>query len=123
MRDLRHFPRSKIISRGNEIVVKGDTTDVIQIADILNSLIEHFHQFGKVTQENVRGYITQEKQEFIAEESADGILIYGTKGNPIKARTANQQKLVQAVKDDPFGPRLGTGMLVQFDHRCTPLRR
>src|SRR5689334_24694894 len=63
------FPRSKIISRGNEIVVKGDTTDVVQIADILNSLIEHFHQFGKVTQENVRGYITQEKQEFIGEDS------------------------------------------------------
>jgi phosphate starvation-inducible PhoH-like protein len=101
------FPRSKIISRGNEIVVKGDTTDVIQIADILNSLIEHFHQFGKVTQENVRGYITQEKQEFIAEESADGILIYGTKGNPIKARTANQQKLVQAVKDNDLVFALG----------------
>jgi phosphate starvation-inducible PhoH-like protein len=101
------FPRSKIISRGNEIVVKGDTADVTQIADIVNSLIEHFHQFGKVTQENVRGYITQEKQEFVAGDSPDGILIYGTKGNPIKAKTANQQKLVQSVKDNDLVFALG----------------
>ncbi|MFZ6000247.1 MAG: phosphate starvation-inducible protein PhoH, partial [Bacteroidota bacterium] len=68
------FPKSKIISRGNEIVVKGDSTDVVQISDILNSLVEHFHQFGRVTEENVRGYITQEKQDFVPEDSADGIL-------------------------------------------------
>jgi phosphate starvation-inducible PhoH-like protein len=29
------FPKSKIISRGNEIVVKGDSGEVIQIADVL----------------------------------------------------------------------------------------
>lgn len=106
------FPKSKIISRGNEIHVKGDNSDVIQIADILTSLVDHFHQFGKVTEENVRGYITQEKQEYIPEDSADGILVYGTKGTPIKAKTVNQQRLVQAVKDNDLvfavGPA-GTG--------------
>lgn len=101
------FPKSKIISRGNEIVVKGDTTEVLQITDILSALVDHFHQFGKVTQENVRGYITQEKQEFVAGDSADGILIYGTRGTPIKARTANQQRLVQAVKDNDLVFALG----------------
>lgn len=101
------FPKSKIISRGNEIVVKGDSTDVVQISDILNSLVEHFHQFGRVTEENVRGYITQEKQDFVPEDSADGILIYGTRGNPIKPKTVNQMKLVQAVKDNDLVFALG----------------
>jgi len=93
------FPRSRIISRGNEILVKGEAPDIIQITDILNSLIDHFHQFGKVTTENVRGYITQERQEFVPEDSPDGIILYGTKGSPIKAKTVNQQKLVKAVRD------------------------
>lgn len=101
------FPKSKIISRGNEIVVKGDSNEVIQISDILNALVDHFHQFGRVTEENVRGYITQEKQEFISEDSADGILLYGTRGNPIKAKTVNQQRLVQAVKDNDLVFALG----------------
>ncbi len=101
------FPKSKIVSRGNEILVRGESNDVLQISDILNSLVDHFHQFGRITEENVRGYITQEQQEFIPEEAAEGILIYGTKGNPIKAKTVNQQKLVQAVKDNDLVFALG----------------
>ncbi len=93
------FPKSKIISRGNEIIIKGEAPDIIQITDILDSLMDHFHQFGKVTDENVRGYITQEHQEFVPEDSPDGIILYGTKGSPIKAKTVNQQRLVKAVHD------------------------
>jgi phosphate starvation-inducible PhoH-like protein len=93
------FPKSRIISRGNEILVKGEAPDIIQITEILSSLIDHFHQFGRVTEENVRGYITQERQEFVPEDSPDGIILYGTKGSPIKAKTVNQQRLVKAVHD------------------------
>lgn len=93
------FPKSRIISRGNEILVKGEAPDIIQIAEILDSLIDHFHQFGKVTVENVRGYITQERHEFVPEDAPDGIILYGTKGSPIKAKTVNQQRLVKAVHD------------------------
>lgn len=106
------FPKSKIISRGNEILVKGDEADTNQITLILNSLIDHFHQYGKINAENVRGYISQEKQEAIADDSTDGIILYGTKGSPVKVRTPNQQRLVQAVKDNDLvfavGPA-GTG--------------
>jgi phosphate starvation-inducible PhoH-like protein len=101
------FPKSRIISRGNEILVKGETADISQITDILNSLIDHFHQFGKITEENVRGYITQEKQEYVSDEAPDGIILYGTKGAPIKVKTANQQRLVQAVKDSDLVFALG----------------
>lgn len=101
------FPKSRIVSRGNEILVKGEDAEIVQIIDILNSLIDHFHQFGRITEENVRGYITQEKQEFIPEDSPDGILLYGTKGHPIKMKTANQQRLVQAVKENDLVFALG----------------
>lgn len=93
------FPKSKIISRGNEILIKGEGPDIIQITDILNSLMDHFHQFGRVNEENVRGYITQERQEFIPEDAPDGIILYGTRGSAIKPKTVNQQKLVKAIKD------------------------
>lgn len=101
------FPKSKIVSRGNEILVRGDEAETIYITDILHSLIDHFHQYGKLTAENVKGYIAQEKQESISEESPDGIILYGTKGSPIKVKTANQQKLVQSVKDNDLVFALG----------------
>ena len=101
------FPKSKIISRGNEIVLKGDPTDVVQITDILNSLVDHFHQFGRVTEENVKGYVALEKQEFLPDDFADDIILYGTRGNPIKAKTVNQQKLVSAIRQNDLAFALG----------------
>jgi phosphate starvation-inducible PhoH-like protein len=101
------FPKSKIVSRGNEILIKGEAVDIIQITDILNSLMDHFHQFGRITEENVRGYISQETQDFVTDDLADGILLYGTKGAPIKVKSVNQQKLVQSIKDNDLVFALG----------------
>jgi phosphate starvation-inducible protein PhoH and related proteins len=101
------FPKSRIVSRGNEILVKGDSADINHISDILNSLIDHFHQFGKITEENVRSYISQEKQEPVAEDAPEGVILYGTKGSPIKVKTANQQRLVQSVKENDLVFALG----------------
>jgi len=106
------FPKSRIVSRGNEIFIQGEQSDIVQITDILHALVDHFHQFGKVTAENVRGYVTQEKQEYIPADSPGGILLYGTKGNPIKMKTPNQQRLVNSVNENDLvfvlGPA-GTG--------------
>ncbi|MEQ8303877.1 MAG: PhoH family protein [Cyclobacteriaceae bacterium] len=101
------FPKSKIVSRGDEILVRGDEEEIIQITDILNSLIDHFHQFGKITEENVKGYVTQEKQEGIPKSAQEGLLLYGTRGTPIKVKTVNQQKLVKAVHENDLVFALG----------------
>ncbi|HNC32121.1 MAG TPA: phosphate starvation-inducible protein PhoH, partial [Cyclobacteriaceae bacterium] len=42
------FPKSKIVSRGNEILVRGSSAEIDQISDILNALIQHFHKYGRV---------------------------------------------------------------------------
>lgn len=101
------FPKSKIVSRGNEILLKGESDDIIQITDILNSLIDHFHQFGRITEDNVKGYVAQERQDYIPDEVADGLLLYGTRGTPIKVKTVNQQRLVQSAKDNDLVFALG----------------
>lgn len=105
------FPKSKIVSRGNEIVIKGSTSEVVQIDDILNSLIEHYHKFGRVTEYNVLNYVAREQEMMLPEQSngaaADDIIIYGTKGAAIKPKTVNQQKLVDMVRDNDLVFALG----------------
>lgn len=105
-----HFPTSKIISRGNVIRIKGETKDIIRINDILNSLLDHYHKFGKVTQDNVKSYIERDTQEEMV--ATENVLIYGTRGFVIKPKTPNQKKLVDAIhKNDlvfALGPA-GTG--------------
>ena len=104
------FPKSKIVSRGNEIRIQGSTTEILQINDIMNSLIDHYHKFGKVTEENVQNYLASEAELKLIDE--DEVLIYGTKGFIIKPKTLNQQKLVFAVNENDLvfaiGPA-GTG--------------
>lgn len=99
------FPKSKIVSRGNEIRIKGSTTEILKINDIITSLMEHYNKYGKVTEENVQNYLTKEAEEKLPEE--EEVLIYGTKGFTTKPKTINQQKLVYAVSDNDLVFALG----------------
>jgi phosphate starvation-inducible protein PhoH and related proteins len=107
------FPSSKITSRGNEIKIQGQTPEITKINEILASLIDHYHKFGTITDQSVNKYLTPDGvvDEDVIVTSSD-VIVYGTRGGVIKAKTANQQKLVDAVtKNDlvfALGPA-GTG--------------
>jgi phosphate starvation-inducible protein PhoH and related proteins len=109
------FPKSRIVSRGDQIIIKGSPSEIAQIEDILQSLINHYHEFGRVTQDNVRSILGKEEDMLLPETpatQAEDVLLYGTRGTPIKPKTVNQQKLVQLVRDNDLvfatGPA-GTG--------------
>jgi phosphate starvation-inducible protein PhoH and related proteins len=104
------FPKSRIVSRGNEIVLKGSTAEIIQIDDILNSLIDHYHKYGRVTEENVQNYISKEAETTLPvnnDASSEDVILYGTKGTSIKAKTVNQAKLVEQVQTNDLVFALG----------------
>lgn len=106
------FPKSKIVSRGNEIRIQGSNPEIIKINDIVNSLIAHYHKFGSVSEENVKSYLENKEEDENFAQDKQHVLVYGTKGFVIKPRTYNQNKLVKASthKDLVFalGPA-GTG--------------
>lgn len=89
------FPTTKIISRGNEIRIQGSGGEILRVNELLNSLIEHYHKFGHVTSGNVRTYIEQGNQ--LLELNQEDVLIFGTRGAPIRTRTPNQKKFVETV--------------------------
>ena len=93
------FPKSKIVSRGNELLIKGSASEIIQINDIVQSLVKHYHKFGKVTQESVRSYVRSEISH-LDKDASDETLVYGNRGNVIKPKTNNQRKLVEAVHNN-----------------------
>ncbi|WP_209331556.1 PhoH family protein [Lunatimonas salinarum] len=90
------FPESKIISRGNEIRIKGQAPEILRINDILNMLLEHLNRFGRVTPENVRDYISLENTPVDQMQGKNETILYGNKGLVIKPKSPNQKKLVEA---------------------------
>ena len=87
------FPKSRIISRGNEIFLRGESPDIVHITDILESLVEHFHKYGKITEDNVRHIVGDEKPV----AAQEGVILFGVKGAPVKPKSLNQSKLIEAV--------------------------
>jgi len=110
------FPGSKIISRGNEIKIQGQTPVITRINEILSGLIEHYHQYGQITDRTVSEYIgavdDEQQERIMATAPIADVIVFGAKGGVIKAKTPNQQKLVDTVmKHDltfALGPA-GTG--------------
>ncbi|NQW28700.1 MAG: PhoH family protein [Flammeovirgaceae bacterium] len=106
------FPEVKIVSRGNEISIHGSAPQIIKINEILNSLMFHYHKFGKLTSDNVRSYLSTDHHLPVEDDDAKDILVYGSRGAKIIAKTFNQKELVKAVaKNDlvfALGPA-GTG--------------
>lgn len=100
------FPQCRILSRGSEIRIKGSAAEIIKVNELLNNLIDHYHQYGKITLENVQSYL-QDDEEKAQLESADHVIVYGTRGAVIKAKTANQQKLVNVARNHDLVFALG----------------
>jgi phosphate starvation-inducible protein PhoH and related proteins len=104
------FPKSRIVSRGDQIIIKGTAHEIEQIEEILQSLIAHYHEFGRVTQDNVRTRVGNEEEALLPDTplaNSEDVLLYGTRGNPIKPKTVNQLKLVQLVRENDLVFALG----------------
>lgn len=106
------YPKSKIVARGNEIKIIGDKIDVKEINELFYLLLEHYNRYGNLTEEKIEDYISLENKKHLDARESSDIIVYGTKGNPIKAKTKNQTELVNIIRTNDLvfaiGPA-GTG--------------
>ena len=87
------FPNSKILSRGNKIVIKGNNSETIKIQKLIQSLIKKYEIYGSINEEDINslhknGKINNEKK----------LLYYGSKGKRINALSKNQNKFVDSCE-------------------------
>lgn len=107
------FPKTKVISRGNELLLKGNESEIDYIESIIQNLIDHVLKYGKLSKKEVESYLADDHVSALSKVSMpDDVILHGANGKTIKAKTANQRKLVAAaVQNDivfAVGPA-GTG--------------
>ena len=83
------FPKTKIVSRGNKISIKGNKDQLLEVEKIIRSLMNHYHKFGKIDKKTVLSHI---KNGFSNEENES--IVYGSSGKRIYAKTSNQKKII-----------------------------
>jgi phosphate starvation-inducible PhoH-like protein len=109
----KKFPGLKIMPRGNALKVMGDAAQVEKLQHKLELLVRQFEQSGHLSGEDVKELLNGKPAPLSPMDSATAdVIVYGQNGLAIKARTANQKRLVETVsrKDIVFaiGPA-GTG--------------
>src|SRR5690606_985171 len=92
------FPKSKLISRGNEIRVRGAEPEITRISEILESLVAHFQKHGHITPTQIKSYVQDGPQAQDLDQLDENVILIGNKGLVIKARTHNQIKLLKAAE-------------------------
>ncbi len=89
------YPKLKIIARGNEIKVQGDENEINLFEDKLELIIEYFLKFKQLSDNEFEALLKGEGESLLKQrEDADDALVYGNNAKPIRARTVNQQRLV-----------------------------
>lgn len=89
------YPKLKIIARGDEIKVQGEENLIYEFEEKLQLIIEYFLKFKKLNDEEFEALIKGEGENLLRrKEEFDDAIIYSNNARPIKARTINQQKLV-----------------------------
>lgn len=105
------FPKLKLIARGEMLKVVGSIEDIDHFEGKLQAMKCHYDKAGSLN-ENVIMQIYESGGTSPEAETNDEILVHGRGGLLIKARTYNQQRLVEAVKQNDMvfaiGPA-GTG--------------
>lgn len=107
----KNFPDLKIVARGQEIKVQGTEVRIKDFQLKIEHLIEYFKKHGSLNENAIEDTFNSEKKSGHKNHNPD-ILVYGQNGILVKARTANQQKMVaSSEKNDivfAIGPA-GTG--------------
>tara|TARA_B100000287_G_scaffold120084_1_gene112009 strand:+ start:218 stop:1168 length:951 start_codon:yes stop_codon:yes gene_type:complete len=105
-----YYPKLKIIARGGKLTVLGDEEMIEQFETKLQVLIQHFHKYNRLTESNIDRLIMEDHNVVL--ELDDDVIVHGTHGKLVKARTSNQRKLVDLSYDNDMvfaiGPA-GTG--------------
>ena len=109
----KYFPKLKIVARGNKIKAYGDE-DLLEEFDLrMTMLMSHFAKYNKLDENVIERVLTSaSSQDYTTSEKSGEVIVHGVGGKLIKAQTANQRKLVDAVKKNDMvfaiGPA-GTG--------------
>ena len=111
----KKFPLLRILSRGTQIKLSGAPEQVTNASEKINLIISYMERNGDMSEnyfEQILGGDDAASIDNFTERNPNDVLVFGPHGKSVRARTANQKKMVTASdKNDvvfAVGPA-GTG--------------
>ena len=109
----KYFPKLKLVARGSNLKAFGDDQVLQEFDKRIAMLLEHFAKFNRIDENIIERVLSStSKADYETSSKSGDVLVHGVNGKLVKARTANQRKIVDfsKTKDLVFavGPA-GTG--------------
>ena len=103
------YPKLRIVARDNVMRILGDEEQMAAFEEAVEKLRQHVVRFNALKEEEILDIV---KGRHGGGEMPDGVVCYSMSGRPIKPRTKNQQRLIEAYEKNDMvfavGPA-GTG--------------
>ena len=103
------YPKLRIVARDNVIRILGDEEQMVSFEENIEKIRQHVLRFNALKEEDIIDIIKGKRTK---DEVPEGVVVYSMSGRPIKARTINQQRLIEAYNQNDMifavGPA-GTG--------------
>ena len=103
------YPKLRIVARDNVIRILGDEEQMAAFEESAEKMRQHVLHFNALKEEDILDIIKGHRTK---DEVPEGVVCYSMSGRPIKARSENQQKLIDAYERNDMvfavGPA-GTG--------------
>ncbi len=94
-------PQLKIVARGSSLRVSGPETETERFARRMEGLVAYYLKYGHVSSEVIDQSFAGRSTDGPEIGSEQDVIVYGNNGTVVRARTVNQQRLVQLYdKDD-----------------------
>ena len=104
-----YFPKLKIIARGSVLKIMGEEDVILLFEQKIEIILKYFSKYQRLSKSNIERIMIDDESVIAGN---DDVLVHGTFGRLIKARTSNQRKMViESDKNDmlfAIGPA-GTG--------------
>jgi phosphate starvation-inducible PhoH-like protein len=105
------FPKIKIISRGNEIKCVGEEEEIVIFTEKFNDILDYYKKYNRLEEDDLeKFFFDPEHLKSAHKGDFEEVIVFGTSGKPIRARTIHQSQLVKdynnsdlIITDGPAG--------------------